>query len=147
MKRLQKLTDLTNYLTALRVPGVENPPIRVVDQSQATNRLSFCKGVRVLIARPEIQQNGNEDTYDTTYSTCIFVLEKNLGAGSTEERDDEQFLRLSKIACELLTQIERDAGNWNIPEMRDISLESMSLIPESSIFGGWNGYSIELTFK
>lgn len=147
MKRLQKLTDLTNYLSALRAPGIDVTPIHVVDQSHATNRLSRRSGVQILVARPEIQQEGNSDSYTITYNTCVFVLEKNLGSANTEEKEDKQFLRLAEIASNILTQIERDTDDWSVVELRGITLVSVGLIPESSIFGGWNGYSIELSFR
>ena len=147
MKRLQKLTNLINYFSAFRAPGLDVAPIRVVDQAHATNRLSRKSGVQILIARPELQQDGNSDSYTLTYSTCIFVLEKSLGVTNTDEREDDQFLKLTDIASEILTVIENDTTSCRVPEMCGLSLESVNIIPEASIFGGWNGYSIELSFR
>ena len=109
MRRLENLTNLTNYLTALRVPGVEREPLRVVDEAQATTRLARRNGVQIVIARPELKQEGSADTYTTEYSTAIFVVEKGLASASTEEREDAQFNNLVTIACDLLSQVENDA--------------------------------------
>ena len=71
-------------------------------------------GVDSIYSRPEIQQEGNSDSYTITYNTCVFVLEKNLGSANTEEKEDKQFLRLAEIASNILTQIERDTDDWRL---------------------------------
>ena len=146
MRRLENLTNLTNYLTALRVPGVEREPLRVVDEAQATTRLARRNGVQIVIARPELKQEGTADTYVTEYSTAIFVVEKSLASASTEEREDAQFNNLVTIACDLLSQVENDATSGALG-MSGLDIVSTELFPVSSIFGGWNGYSIVLAFK
>lgn len=146
MRRLENLTNLTNYLTALRVPGVEREPLRVVDEAQATTRLARRNGVQIVIARPELKQEGSADTYTTEYSTAIFVVEKGLASASTEEREDAQFNNLVTIACDLLSQVENDATSGALG-MSGLDIVSTELFPVSSIFGGWNGYSIVLAFK
>lgn len=146
MRRLENLTNLTNYLTALRVPGVEREPLRVVDEAQATNRLARRNGVQIVIARPELKQEGTADTYVTEYSTAIFVVEKSLASASTEEREDAQFNNLVTIACDLLLQVENDATSGVLGRC-GLEIVSTELFPVSSIFGGWNGYSIVLAFK
>ena len=146
MRRLENLTNLTNYLTALRVPGVEREPLRVVDEAQATTRLARRNGVQIVIARPELKQEGTADTYVTEYSTAIFVVEKSLASASTEEREDAQFNNLVTIACDLLSQVENDATSGVLGRC-GLEIVSTELFPVSSIFGGWNGYSIVLAFK
>lgn len=146
MRRLENLTNLTNYLTALRVPGVEREPLRVVDEAQATNRLARRNGVQIVIARPELKQEGTADIYVTEYSTAIFVVEKSLASASTEEREDAQFNNLVTIACDLLSQVENDATSGVLGRC-GLEIVSTELFPVSSIFGGWNGYSIVLAFK
>ena len=147
MKRLEKLTDLTRYLTEFRPDDPEIVPLRVVNHSQATSRLVNRSGTQVLIARPETEQDGNSDTYTSSYSTAIFVLEKNLDADRTDQREDEQYGRLLDLTSEILTKIENDTGNFNTSYMRDMTITSLAVVPETSIFGGWCGYSIEIAFK
>lgn len=146
MKRLKKLIDLTRYLTEFRPDDPEIVPLRIVNHSQATSRLVNRSGTQVLIARPETGQNGNSDTYTCSYSTAIFVLEKNLDADRTDQREDEQYSRLLDLASELLTKIENDTGNFDNPYLRDMTIASIEVVPETSIFGGWCGYSIEISF-
>lgn len=146
MRRLENLNNLTNYLTALRAPGLDIEPLRVIDEAQTTTRLAKRSGMQIVIARPELKQEGSADSYTTEYSTAIFVVEKALGAASTEEREDAQFNDLVGVACSLLTKIEQDISKC-VPLLRGLDLISCELFPVSSIFGGWNGYSIVLAFK
>ena len=146
MKRLEKLNNLTRYLTSFRVPGTDVVPVRVVNYDQAVGRLTHRKGLVILVARPEMSQSGNEDDYTTRFSTAFFVLEKNLGAASTDEREDELFSRCVNVASDLLTEIERASTDWGCEELRGLRLESVEIVPEMSVFGGWSGYSIELAF-
>ena len=146
MKRLEKLNNLTRYLTTFRVPNTDIVPIRVVNYDHAVGRLTHRKGMVILVARPEISQQGNEDSFATQFKTVFFVLEKNLGATSTDEREDELFSRCVNVASDLLTEIERASTDWGCEELRGLRLESVEIVPEMSVFGGWSGYSIELTF-
>ena len=146
MRRLDKLNNLTNYLTALRAPGLDIEPLRVIDEAQTTTRLARRSGTQIVIARPEFKQEGSADSYTTEYSTAIFVVEKALGAASTDEREDAQFSDLVGAACGLLTKIEQDVSSC-VPLLSGLDLINVELFPVSSIFGGWNGYSIVLAFK
>lgn len=146
MKRLEKLTNLTRYLSNFRVPGTDLTPIRVVNYDHVLNRLANKKGMVILVARPEISQFGNEDSYTAKYSTVFFVIEKGLAAANTDEREDELYSRCVKVASDLLTEIERACSDWECEDLRGLSLQSAEIVPEMSVFGGWSGYSIELAF-
>lgn len=147
MKRLERLIKLTNYLTEFRLPGTEIVPIRVVNHDHATSRLSTQRGTQVLIARPEVKHSGNSDTYTEFFTTALFVLEKDLGTTRTDSREDDQYNRLLELTSDILTKIENDAGNFNNPYLKSLTLTSVEIVPETSVFGGWSGYSIEVEFQ
>ena len=146
MKRLENLNKLTTYLTGLRVPDMDIKPIRVVDEVQAASRLAMRHGVQIIVARPDLKQEGDSDSYTTEYSTAIFVVEKIKGASVTEESEDTQFNHLVNIACNILGKIEDDISSCS-PELMGLDLVGTELFPVSSIFGGWNGYSMVLAFR
>ena len=57
--------------------------------------------------------------------------------------------RISSIVgatCGLLTKIEQDVSSC-VPLLSVLDLINVELFPVSSIFGGWNGYSMVLAFK
>ncbi len=147
MKRLERLIKLTQYLTYFRLPGSEIVPIRVVNHDHATSRLNNQKGIQILIARPEAKHSGNSDTYVEFFSTALFVLEKDLGTSRTGTREDEQYDRLLKLTSDILTKIENDAGDFDNSYLKSLTLTSVEIVPETSVFGGWSGYSIELEFQ
>lgn len=147
MKRLERLIRLTQYLTEFRLPGTELVPIRVVNHEHATSRLNNQRGTQILIARPEVKHSGNSDTYVEFFSTALFVLEKDLGTSRTDSREDEQYDRLLELTSNVLTKIENDAGDFDNPYLKSLTLASVEIVPETSIFGGWSGYSIEIEFQ
>lgn len=146
MKRLERLIKLTQYLSGFRLPGSEIIPLRVVNHDHATSRLAHQSGMQILIARPEVKHSGNSDSYTESFTTALFVLEKDLGPARTDQREDEQYLRLVELASDVLTQLERDAGDTSNPYLCSLTLDSVEVVPETSIFGGWSGYSIEVSF-
>lgn len=147
MKRLERLIKLTQYLTEFRLPGTDIDPIRVVNHDHATSRLNNQRGTQILIARPEVKHSGNSDTYTEFFTTALFVLEKDLGTSRTDSREDEQYDRLLELTSNVLTKIENDAGDFDNPYLKSLTLTSVEIVPETSIFGGWSGYSIELEFQ
>ena len=77
----------------------------------------------------------------------IFVLEKGLGLDKTEESENEQYSRLLEIADLILAYIAEETSSQNCRLVTGLSLASVDVVPESSVLGGWSGYSIELAFE
>lgn len=151
MSRLSRLQRLTEYLAGLRIKSDKYPngidPICTTAQSDATSKLAHLSGVQVLIARPEVHQRGDSDTFREELGTVIFVLEKGLGLDKTEESENEQYSRLLEIADLILAYITEEASSYNCQLVTGLSLASVDVVPEASVFGGWSGYSIELAFE
>lgn len=147
MKRANSLIDVSQYIREFTLPEYNITPIRVVDSKQATSRLASCSGTQLLIARPELKQTGDSDTYSEIISTVIFVLEKELGQSRTDEKEDEQFDKLMKVTSDVLTEIERETGSCEQQLLSSFTLVSAEIVPEYSIFGGWCGYSIEIVLE
>lgn len=147
MRRFEKLTNLSLYLAQFRPKCFDGQPILVVNQGKATSRLVNRKGVQVVIARPEEHQTGNSDSYVSDMQTAIFVLEKDLTSDRTDETENEQYARLLDIAVGIMTEIEADVTASCNEYLRGLSLTSAGIVPEASLFGGWSGYSIEISFE
>lgn len=153
MKRLQKLKTLTRYLETFRMedwPGII--PKSVVDNENATGQLSKAAGDQVLIALPELQQSGEStDSFSSSLSTAFFVLAKINGPARTPELASETYSRLASICESILERLEQDMDGDGIaapcPLLSGLSLFYVSIIPVYSVFGGWSGYSIEMTFS
>lgn len=149
MRRFDKLSNLMLYLSEFRVPDLDIEPRICASQGQATTRLAMCANKpQIVIARPELTESGRDsNTYNSSLNTAIFVVEKALGADSLAERDEEQFHRLLDIASKVMTKIEQDTEDWDCQYLRDLTISAVEVAPETSIFGGWCGYSIEIFFR
>lgn len=148
MKRFDKLHNLMLYLSEFKMPELDIKPRVCISQAQATSRLAMCKGSQIIIARPELTESGRDsNTYNASLSTAFFVVEKALGQNASDERDNEQFNRLLDIASKVMTKIEQDTEDWDCQYLRGLTISAIEVAPETSIFGGWCGYSIEIFFR
>lgn len=151
MKRLSKLRKLTEYLSSFRIP--DRPaitPVRVVDGENATSQLGRVSGDQVLVALPQAQDYGQDtDTFSESVSTAFFVLAKINGSARTPASADEAYLRLLEISQEILDKLEDDLSGGEsgapCPLLAGLALTDVNIVPEYSVFGGWSGWSIEIT--
>lgn len=152
MKRLQKLTRLAEYLYSFRVPGYPDiRPIQVVDQENATSQLhAGAGGDQLLIALPEARDWGqNTDAFTESVSTAFFVLAKINGPGRTPTLADTTYRRLLTISQAILDKLDEDLTGGDTgapcPLLAGLALTDVNIVPEYSVFGGWSGWSIEIT--
>lgn len=116
-------------------------------QADATSRLSRLSGQQLLAARSEAHQDGGTDSWTSVLSTAIFVLEKGLGTSRTADAEDGQFRRLAELAGEVLERLAEDISSGECGLLSGLRISSVDITPEASIFGGWTGYSIDISFK
>lgn len=152
MKGIERLTRLDAYLASLKAKATDGTEadlraVMTIAQADATSRLSRLSGQQVLAARSELSQAGGTDSYTVTLSTAVFVLEKGLGTGRTEEAESAQFARLAALAGEVLERITNDISSGSCSLLAGLDLVSVDITPESSLFGGWTGYSLDLSFR
>ncbi len=146
MKRFQRLISLTEYIEGFTLPELGIRPIVTTAQADATSKLQHFSGVQVLAARPECRQQGDTDSYSSVISTAFFVVAKGLGAANTPERERKQFRELLDIASQIVERVAGDSTSGSCGLLSGMSLASVEIVPEASIFGGWLGYSVELSF-
>lgn len=149
MKRLSKLTNLNNYLRGLRLPEDSDAGIvHVVDQENATAALSKAAGDQLLIAVPEATEHGSDsDCFSSTLSAAFFALARVNGPSRTQESAEAAYGRLLELVRSLLSKIEEDLTSGGCRLISGLSLTEVQVIPQYSIFGGWSGWSVELTFE
>lgn len=145
-KRLERISMLMGYLRDFAVEGLP-APILGVNNEQTTNALVSKTGPQLVAAYPELSHTGNSDCYTETLQSVFFVLDKSLGATRTEVSEFEQYMGLMELADAVLTKIERDTSADPCSPLGGLTLMTAKVAPEGSIFGGWCGYSIEVTMK
>ena len=78
---------------------------------------------------------------------AIFVLEKGLGLDKTMDLENAQYRRLLLVADAILGKIADETSGNDCTLVSGLSLSSVQITPEASIFGSWSGWSIELSFE
>lgn len=148
MRILQKLRNLNGYLRDLRLPWMQDVTFSyVTSQADATTRLDKASGFQVLVARPDCTINNVDDGFRKSFDTAVFVLEKDLGNGKTDKAEALQYDRAEGILDEILGKLFGDLDSDTCNALAGLSLVSVVISPEIFIFGGWNGYSAQLTFE
>ncbi len=147
MKRFKRLKNLAEYLDAFSITEPNLHTIMTTAQADATSKLSRLSGVQLLAARPEERQTGGTDTFAATLSTAFFVLDKGLGALATPDKERKQFAQLLDVAAKVIDKLSYDATSETCGLLSGLSIASVEIVPEASIFGGWLGYSIEINFE
>lgn len=149
MKRLSRLINLNDYLRGLRPPsGTEAGVVHVVDQENASAALSRAAGDQILIAVPECVELGRDtDSFSSSISAAFFVLAKVNGPSRTQASADEAYDRLLNLAQEMLRIIEGDLTSGGCRLISGLVLSEVRTVPQYSVFGGWSGWSVEMTFE
>lgn len=148
MRRLETLHKVNRFLRNLDIPDIGCEFHYVTSQADATTTLDKLRGIQVLKARPELNQYGEDtDTYESTIDTVIFVLDKALEAGRTQEKEDAQFYAIEVVADKILHKIDDALTSGDCNSLTGITLSNLTVTPEVQIFGSWLGLSLAITFK
>lgn len=148
MRRLQKLRNLSTYFQTFSLPGTECSFKHVTAQGDATTKLDKATGIQVLFARPEYREIGqDQDTHKAYVDTAIFVLAKDLGSSKTEAKENAQYAELENVVEAVLHRIDEDVTSGGCVLLSGFVMSSIRVTPEPLIFGGWCGYSIDLSFE
>lgn len=146
MKRFERLQKLNSWLAAFQVNGAS--VIRCTNQGDATTKLSDAVGNQVVIARPEcFQQGESTDVYNDTLSLAFFVLSKDLGSAATYAEEDEKYAELLELSNSVVSALEESLTSGDCGYLAGFDLSSVNIVPELSLFGGWFGYSIDITLS
>ena len=142
MKPVKKLSKLSGYLERFSIPGTQSN--FTTNGSDATHRLNSASGTQLVISRPELQHSG---PFHDSIDAVIFILEKELGNGGTPQRYNERYNYLSSLVEQVIDAVERSTDGTCSSALSGLELSGFSVTPETSIFGGWFGWSIELNFE
>lgn len=144
MKRLQKLINATDYFNGFRLDGAACSI--VVDQDNAVSVLANASGDQLLISLPEESESGDStDTYSARVSAALFAVARINGPARTPEVARETYSRLLDLAQAAVIKLSDDITGGGCGLMAGFKLTGLNVVPEYSVFGGWSGYSIELT--
>lgn len=145
---LRKLNALNGYLRSFAVPGRDDVKVSYVTAyADATSRLDNETGIQLLIARPEMRawsQDGEAPT-SAQMESAVFILMKDFGSARTDALEREAYDTMEEIAAIALAEIYDKAGSCTA--LAGIRCTGFEIVPVTSTFGSWFGYSIALTFE
>ncbi|MBQ9309886.1 MAG: hypothetical protein IJ222_03380 [Bacteroidales bacterium] len=145
---LRKLRALNSYLRRFTVPGRDDVKVSYVTAyADATSRLNNETGVQVLIARPEMhsQSPDGEAAAYAQIESAVFILMKDFGSARTDALELEAYDDMEDIADAVLAEIYGRAGSCS--QLAGIRCTGFEIVPVTSTFGSWFGYSIVITFE
>ena len=143
MNPFTKLQNLNRFLKDLKIPEINCKTHLTTANADATSRLDKATGDQLVLARPEMD---GADPTDATISTVFFVLSRDLGTGKTPAKEDEQYERLLEKAKTVFYHI-KNATESGCHLLAGLEMSRYSVTPETSIFGGWVGWSVEIVFE
>lgn len=142
MTPFAKLRRVSDYLRHLKTDG--HTHLFVTDQAHIVKKLTTSSGVVIAKARPELSTDGSLGSYDI--NTVIFVLHPDLGAGRTDDKEEDLYDSMLETATGIISQL-RGSIDGGCTALRGISHGSISLTPTASVFGGWFGWVIDITLQ
>lgn len=108
-------------------------------------KLADLPGVILMILYPSADREGKQNEAIDANTTWFFVLEKD-NAGQTDLEEEAQFEKLRLIIVKALEWIEEKSVQCGIKFLKRHQPNRTQIIPEYSEFGGFNGWSMSLTF-
>jgi len=116
----------------------------VAHDGHAVNKLKDHRGVWLLVVMPSKTYSGEPDAFKTTNTIILFVLEKDI-ADQTNLKELQQYQRTEDILQAIIDYIAEQQSEGCSPFDR-FKPSSMTIDPEYREFGGWNGWSMTLSF-
>ena len=143
MNPFTKLQNLNKFLRSFAIYELNCKTHFTTANADTTSRLDKEMGDQLVLARPEM--DGTDPT-DATISTVFFVLSRDLGAGKTPVKEEEQYERLLSKAQTVFYHI-KNATEGGCGLLAGLKMSRYSVTPELSIFGSWVGWSVEIVFE
>lgn len=145
MSAIKRLIRVNNYLRDFAAAG--RKAVIVTRQNDAVTKLARKSGDQIVVARPEMSSSGDVDSLDSNITLAFFALAKIDGPALTEQLEEETYSRLAELCGCILSKFMDDITGGECPALCGFDLSSVDIVPESGIFGGWCGYSIEIVLE
>lgn len=135
----------TNIVTYLKSEGHKVGGHRfVAEDGHAVNKLKDHRDIWLVIVMPSTTFSGQPDQYIGHDTIMLFVLEKDV-AGQTDEKELQQYQRTEDVLKATIDYIAEEQSEGCSPFDR-FDPASTTIDPEWRTFGGWNGWSMTLSY-
>lgn len=125
------------------IDGLEGH-VLVAQDNHAVNALKDRVGVQLVAVIPSSNRDGRQNRGVDDNTTYLFIISKGW-TGQTRDEELDQYETTQNIIISIREAIEEGNASGCGPFWR-LQTSSFSVDPEFNIFGGWNGWSMLLTF-
>lgn len=143
------ITDLNNefkaIVTQMQTIGHNvRGHVLVAQDNHATIQLKDKQGIQIVVVMPSTTLSGQPDSYDQHDTLMLFVLEKDT---DDQNRDSElhQYQRTQDVLGALIDYLDEQQSEGCTP-WASYDPSSVAIDPEYREFGGWNGWSMTLSY-
>jgi len=138
-------TNIRTMIAELNADGHKVQGHRMVaHDGHATNKLKDKDGIWLVVVMPSTTYTGSDDSYASHDTVMLLVLEKDIADQSNEDELD-QYQRLQDVMQAIIDYIDGQQSEGCSP-WTDFDPSSMQIDPEYREFGGFNGWSMTLSF-
>jgi hypothetical protein len=117
----------------------------VAQDNHAVNALKDERGIQLVAVIPSTTASGSDpSSISDNHSALFFVLSKGW-TGQTKVEELDQYEKTQAITLEIRSKVLESFEEGCGPFWQ-LSSENIPIDPEYNIFGGWNGWSMSLSF-
>ncbi len=142
MIRVKKFDEICQNI--VQDIGIKGYVICSTDE-QGMKKLKDKAGVFLVAVYPNYSFSGEEDSYKDSHELLYYMVLRQI-EGSSNETEINQYEETQEAIIKLKEYLfgERNAGNNFCKMFPDLNINSVNIIPEYNIFGGYLGWSMAL---
>ncbi|HWK58105.1 MAG TPA: hypothetical protein VNQ80_12235 [Parapedobacter sp.] len=116
----------------------------VAHDGHATIQLKDKQGIWLVVVMPSTTYSGQPDSYQPHDTMMLFVLEKDID-DQARASELQQYQRLQDVLAAIIDYIGEQQAEGCSP-WNDFDPSSIEIDPEYREFGGFNGWSMTLSY-
>lgn len=137
--------NIQDIVLAIQLQGYDlGGYVLVAHEGHATIQLKDKSGIWIVAVMPSTSFSGEPDTATPHETGIILVLEKDID-DQTRSSELDQYQRTQDIVTEFVAYLEEQRAAGCTP-FHNFDLRSTTIDPEYREFGGWNGWSMTLSW-
>tara|TARA_R110002020_G_scaffold475112_1_gene708631 strand:+ start:21343 stop:21771 length:429 start_codon:yes stop_codon:yes gene_type:complete len=117
---------------------------QAVDDEHVSRKLHDAVGMNFVVALPTYGGLGQSDTPNEQHAIMIWVVEKP-GVDYTDQDERDQYARMQDQIVSIKEYI-RESQEDGCSLWWKLDIDSIVIEPEYNIWGGFNGWFMQLTF-
>lgn len=138
-------TAFKDIVTVLKADGHKiGGHVLIAHDGHAVNRLHDRQNIWLVVVMPSKSYSGKPDQFVPHDTLMLFVLEKD-NAGQTAEKELDQYQRTEDVLLAIIAYIA-DQQSEGCSPFNEFDPSSITIDPEYREFGGWNGWSMTLSY-